>query len=84
MYDKANIVGFIWVLVMKMLYKICSFDNDAYYNSKDSDVYKRTPSQLILGLHPANETSLQSKAVSHWLGANLSAMSMGDVYKTKR
>ena len=26
---------------------------------------------LILGLGPANETSLQSNAVSHWLGANL-------------
>ena len=28
-------------------------------------------SGLILGLCPANETSLQSNAVSHWLGANL-------------
>ena len=26
---------------------------------------------LILGVHAANETSLQSNTVSHWLGANL-------------
>ena len=26
---------------------------------------------LILGLHQANETSLQSKTISHWLGTNL-------------
>ena len=42
-----------------------------FYNTK-SMIYEPIPSTgLILGLHPANEMSLQSNAVSQWLGANL-------------
>ena len=46
------------------------------YNNTEGSPYN-VP---ILGLRPANETLLQSNAVSHWLGASLeSALNIGNV-----
>ena len=45
--------------------------NPQVYGPHNDPFVNKTNSELILGLRPAKETSLQSNAVSHWLDANL-------------